>query len=120
MYTLRARGGPSNGSGVELRRPGTSLPDGTTPTGRWPRSEATCYARTINRTRGEAFDCSNTVLGGADDIAESGSVSTITKMEGLAHLLVNRIRELQSLLGLHGATVRAMRHQNEAEDDIPF
>jgi hypothetical protein len=37
-----------------------------------------------------------------------------------AHLLVNRIRELQSLLGLHGAAVRAMRHENEAEDDIPF
>jgi hypothetical protein len=54
-----------NGSGVELRRPATRSPDGTTPSGRWPRSEATCYARTINRTRGEAFVCSNTVLGGA-------------------------------------------------------
>lgn len=36
-----------------------------------------------------------------------------------AHLLVNRIRELQGLLGLHGAAVRAMRGDTD-EDDFPF
>jgi hypothetical protein len=36
-----------------------------------------------------------------------------------AHLLVNRIRELQGLLGLHGAALRATRDTDD-EDDIPF
>ncbi len=60
----RGHRGPPNGSGVELRRPGTRLPDDITQQagGREANPPAT---RRRHPMRGEAYDRSNTLLGGA-------------------------------------------------------